>query len=160
MGVLCESSAFLWCCCQTHSPSTQTPGLAPSFVLQGNGKCTNTLSDNGNLIHQHKSAPSLLAKRESTLQTPQPAQIAAQPLLCTVCCPCLSPADHMDMRCSQTAPVVSVLHLWKRWEQSLPDSPRIFSLTCLSLSTTFLPQAGPRVQALFTLHVHGTGQEQ
>lgn len=105
----------------------------PSFVLQGNDQCSNTHNESSNLIPQHNSAPSLLAEGESPLQTPKPAQIAAQPPLCTVCCPCLSPADHMDTFCSQTAPAVSELHPWKpgsekqdprrRWEQSLPDSP-------------------------------------
>lgn len=136
VGMLCESPAFLILLLPERFPSAQTPGLCritPSLVLQGDDKCSNSHNDNSSINTPAQICSSLLAKRESPLQTPKPTQIAAQPPSCTVCCPCLSPADHMDTHCSQTAPAVPALHPWKpgrekqdprrRWEQSLPDSP-------------------------------------
>jgi len=64
-----ESPAFLFCCCQRDSPALRPKALSKLcritpllLVLQGKDKCSNAHKDNGNLIHQHKSARVSLPK--------------------------------------------------------------------------------------------------
>lgn len=65
---LCESPAFLFCCCQRDSSALRPQALSklcritPSLVLRGKDKCSNGREDNGNLIHQHKSIQASLPK--------------------------------------------------------------------------------------------------
>lgn len=89
---LCESSAFLFCCCQKDSPALRPQALSklcritPLLVLQGEDKCGNAYEDNGNLIHQHKSAqaslPRDLSRRPSlprSQQSPHHARCHQRP---------------------------------------------------------------------------------
>lgn len=122
-------------------------------MLQGKDKCSNTHEDNGNLIHQHKSAQASLPEESypDVLACSDHSTVPIMPPE-TVCCPCLSPADHTDVRCSQTAPPVSATPSLKTWqgEARSKEEPGIeptwqpsgLPLTPIHLFTTFLPQLG------------------
>ena len=166
-----ESPAFLFCCCQRDSPARRPKALSKLcritpllLVLQGKGKCSNAHKDNGNLIHQHKSAQVSLPKESypDVLACPDRSTV---PITHCATRDCLLPSPEPCRPHGRTPLPDSI----SRLSCSIPQNPAGRSKihrgagsrahpTALGFplvphaSATSLPWGGPGAQALLPLH--------